>query len=259
MLAEVMLALRHNWINESLSANEASKGQRIFVFLTVSVIIIFVFNTHSFVSLPNLLCFFPLFLYLPPRFVISTVVQKLTRVSIPTVTSFFVVLADIRLVIEPSGYSDVRRSSQWPMWASSFLAGDGLLSSKPGFVISISMDSGIELLIGSLVFIPFQSFVSSLENSLADGSCVLVEVGLGLKSRGGSTVVLNLDLLGWIVVKDDGFFGSFTRCRGRGLGRSRGEEQLVVGLSSFLEVVQYRGFAFGICVFFVCISRRSFP
>ena len=70
-------------------------------------------------------------LHLPAALVIGTVVHKFAGVAVAAEARLFVVLADVRLVIEPHGHARVHIGAQRPVNARPLLGADGVLPPEP--------------------------------------------------------------------------------------------------------------------------------
>ena len=201
MLAEIVLAFRDHWINKRLPANVAGKGQRFFIIIVILLpcFVITTIPTHSDAALAGLLRLLPLLLYLPSRLVVPSVMHELAGIAIATVPCLLVVLANVRLVVEPSGEPDVRRRAERPVRPAGLLRRHRVLPAEPGLVIRVAVDPLVHLpgaragAGGRSGGVLLQGLLGLLKLPLADGARVAVELRLRLERGGGAAVGGGLD------------------------------------------------------------------
>ena len=103
-------------------------------------------------------------------------------------------------------------------------AGHRLFSLKPGLVISVPMDTLVDLLIplALALALALESFICLLQDALADGAGITGKFRLCLEGGGGAAVVVNLDLVGGLKAEEGGVLV------GSPIGSGAGEVELVV-------------------------------
>lgn len=112
-LAKVMQALGNEWIFEGTTTYDASKRNSIVihgfdgpVLDVVSLPAHEAFQFLFFLVLLLLLLFLPLFFQFPPGHGITSIVEVYARISEPAKSRFLVILANVGLVVEPTGGAD---------------------------------------------------------------------------------------------------------------------------------------------------------